>query len=215
MIALASVTIELGSRKILDRLDLAVSRGERVAISGESGSGKTTLLKTLIGQYRVEKGRITIDGKALIPQNLTAIRTHLYYLPQEIRPKGDETVRDYLTVPFGFAVNKNRKFDEEAASQLLHRLRLDPNMMAQRLGDLSGGERRRIGLMRGLLLKRPLMLIDELTSAVDERNRRNLVDLLLDTPGVTVIATVHDTDFMQRANRHFILKNGQLKEERA
>ena len=185
--------------------------GEKVAISGASGCGKSTLLKIIIGQRRPDTGAVRLWGKTLSAQTAKEIRANLYYLPQEIRPVGDETVDEYLRAPFQLAVNKDRSYDAAAAAAMLAEVSLGSELLPRRLADLSGGERKRVGLVRGLLQDRPLLLLDELTSSVDEGNRRRMVDLVTSDAARTILAVTHDEYFMERASRHLELSGARLR----
>lgn len=212
MIQLENIDVALGGRSIIKHLDLHVKAHEKTVISGESGSGKSTLLQTLLGRYRPDQGSISIGGMPLRPENLTAIRETLFYLPQDVTALGDESVEDFLKAPLALAVNRTRKFDASRVASFFDLLGLRRDISTTNLANLSGGERKRMGLIQGLLLDRPLLILDELTSSVDEENREKLVELVLSLPRTTVLAIAHDSYFMERAERHLILKNGRLEE---
>ncbi len=212
MIHIDDIVVELNGRTVLEDLSLMVAAKEKVVISGESGSGKTTLLRTLIGRHLPTKGQIAISKKPMVPEKLAAIRKLLYYLPQEITPLGGETVLDFLKMPFSLSVNRPNRFDADKCNALFEKLRLRSHVMAAKLGELSGGERKRVGLVQALLLDRPILLLDELTSSVDAENRGKLVDVVLSLNQTTVLAIAHDTSFIERVKRHVVLKAGRIEE---
>jgi lipoprotein-releasing system ATP-binding protein len=207
MIELEQVSVSFGDSQVLDRVDLRVGAGEKLAVSGASGSGKSTLLRLVIGQLRPDSGFVRLRGEELTTRSLARLRREAFYLPQEIRPLGDETVEEYLRTPLELSVNKQRRFERTRAVELLERVRLGEALLDRRLSELSGGERKRVGFARGLLLERHVVLADEPTASVDERNRRNLVDLLMDDPRLTVVAVTHDHHMMARASRHLELRD--------
>ena len=211
MIEIDGLTVELSGRTILQNCSLHVKENEKLAISGASGAGKSTLLKTLIGRHRPEKGKIVIDGTPLIAPNLNMIRSRLFYLPQSIQPLGDETGRDFLSMPFSLSVSRGRLFDKVRAETLFDTFGLKRHLMDSRLLEMSGGERKRLGLIQALLLDRPILLLDELTSSVDERNSEALVDAVLGLTDTTVVAITHDGALMERAERHVVLHNGHIE----
>jgi putative ABC transport system ATP-binding protein len=213
MIVIDDISITLNGLTILSHLSLRVHAGEKAVISGESGSGKSTLLRTLIGRHRPETGTLSIAGTRLVPENLRTIRSRIFYLPQEIVPLGDETVRDFLALPYTLAVNRGARFSKEKAEALFDTLRLKPHLMTSPLATLSGGERKRVGLVQAMLLGRPILLLDELTSSVDEDNREKLVDTVLGLKETTVSAVAHDAYFMARATRRLVLSNGHIEEQ--
>jgi ABC-type multidrug transport system ATPase subunit len=210
MIRIDNVNLILANRTIFRHLNARAGRGEKVAVSGVSGAGKTTLLKLLIGQHQPSQGSIFIDGLSLGQDNLPAIRKRLFYLPQEVRALPLETTREYLERPFRLAVNRGYPCDMERARTTFEQLHLRQDLLERPLNTLSGGERKRIGLVRALLLDRPVMLLDELTSSVDAQNRDDLLDLVLGLETTTVLAVTHDQEMMKRAGSHWNLHNGHI-----
>jgi putative ABC transport system ATP-binding protein len=212
VIEMTGVTVALGDRHILRELDLSLWERDRLVISGESGSGKSTLLKTLIGEHRPLEGDIAFGGKPLDTATLQAVRSRTCYLPQDIQPLGDETCRDFLAAPFSFAVNRHARFDLARARERFEALGLKSHLMESRVRDLSGGERKRLGVVMALLLGRPLLVLDEPTAAVDEENRLRMIEVVLGMPDTTVLAASHDADLLSRATRRAVLRDGRVEE---
>jgi len=210
MIRLEDIDLDLGGKPILRGVSASIEPGDKAVICGESGSGKTSLLKLLIGLHRPARGRLTIDGVELTRETARGLRARVFYMPQEVRPIGEETAREFIDLVFGFAVNRDRRPDEERLRALLERFRLGPQLLDARLSELSGGERQRIGLVRGLLLEREILLLDEVTSAVDEDNKRLIVEHLLGLDGTTVVAVTHDPLFISRAALQIELRRGEV-----
>ena len=215
MIRLENLEVKLGGRTILNRLHLHVRAREKTVISGQSGSGKSTLLQTILGRYRPTQGEIAIDQLTFCTENLTAIRSKLFYLPQDIAVLGDETVSEFLEAPLCLAVNRGLRWDEGRVATLFDALGLRRQLISARMGNLSGGERKRVGLIQGLLLDRPILLLDELTSSVDEENRETLVRFVLSLTGTTVLAIAHDRYFIEHAERQLVLNDGRFDTEEA
>jgi len=207
MVKVESITVTFGMRKIITDLSFEILNGTKAVFTGESGSGKSTLLKTLIGRYLPDEGTITVADKPFSIENLSNIRRQMYYLPQEIVPQGDETVREYLHYPFSLSVNRKKSFPEDSMHQLLDRLRLDEAFLTQPLLRLSGGERKRVGLLLGLLLDRPLMLLDEPTAGVDSSNSNTIAELLFGEQRHTVIVVTHDESLIAKSDSVIELKN--------
>ena len=210
MIEIEGLTLTLGERRIFDGPDLLLRRGEICALCGDSGVGKTSLLRVLLGLHRPQAGRVAIAGRELQPENIAAIRAETFYLPQEIRALDEETVVDYLALPFSLRINRQLRFDRQDAAALLGRLRLDAALLDQPLRELSGGERHRVGLARGLLLQRKLLLLDEPTASVDAESAELIVDLVLEERQRTVLAVTHDEHFIARATCCVELVSGRL-----
>jgi len=208
IVTIDSLSLTFEERKLFSNFSLTIFKGEKITVSGESGSGKSTLLKTLIAMHLPLSGTIALLGNTLETENLLKIRRQMFYLPQEILPHSDETVLEYLEYPFSLAINKGVSFPEQSLHQLLSELHLSSEILSQPLGRLSGGERKRIGVLCGLLLNRPLMLLDEPTAGVDAGNRDTLVNLLFGEKNRTVIAVSHDEAVHKRSDRTIILGNG-------
>ena len=201
MIRINSITITLGGQTILKDLSLRVASGEKIALFGESGSGKSTLLKALIGMHIPQSGQISLGGMDFAPENLTKIRKQVFYLPQDITPQGDETVMEYLKTPFGLAVNKSTQFPKDQLNALFASLRLKESLFDQPLYALSGGERKRVGLLAGLLLNRSIFIADEPTAGVDPANRDVIGAMLFGGNDKTVLAVTHDEALLAMADR--------------
>jgi ABC-type multidrug transport system ATPase subunit len=207
MIHMNSITVVLGNQTILEDFSLKIEQGEKVAISGESGSGKSTLLKTLIGMHVPQRGRIHIAGLALDAANIASIRNQMFYLPQDIQPQDDETALEYLKTPFRLAVNRGIPFPEDTLDDLFFRMRLKDELKHQPLYRLSGGERKRVGVLCGLLLGRKIFLADEPTAGVDAANRDVITDILFGDKALTVVAVTHDESLIELATHRIQLKN--------
>jgi putative ABC transport system ATP-binding protein len=210
MISVRDVELELGGKPILRSVSFAAPAGGKVALCGESGSGKTSLLKALIGLYRPDRGRIVVGDLPLIHEHLPAIRRRVLYVPQDVRPIGEETAREFVDFVFGFGVNRGSRPSEEAVREYLERFRLEASLLDEKMSTLSGGERQRLGLIRGLLLEREILLLDEVTAAVDEQNKQLIVDHLLGLEGRTVVAVTHDPGFIERASARVELRGGEV-----
>ncbi|MBN2526286.1 MAG: ATP-binding cassette domain-containing protein [Deltaproteobacteria bacterium] len=201
MIQLDSITVQLGTQTIVNRFSLEIAKGDKVAVYGESGSGKSTLLKTLIGMHLPVNGRIVMQGLDFVPANLPTIRKEVFYLPQDILAQGEETAMDYLKAPFALAVNRGAMFPEMRLGELMATLRLKAETLTQPLGRLSGGERKRVGLLRGMLLNRAIILADEPSAGVDASNRDVIVNMLFRQSDATVVAVTHDEEFLSMADK--------------
>lgn len=214
MIDIENATVTLGGRAILNQLTFALPAGMKAALSGLSGSGKTTLLRVLIGRQHLNEGIVRIDGKSFVPANLAAIRAKTFYLPQDIRPVGDETVAAFIAEPFQYIVNRKLGFKQDAVSAHFENLRLRPALLNAKFHELSGGERKRVGIVRCLMLKRPIVLLDEPTAGVDEENRNLVLESILGMTDATVLAVSHDADFNDRVDRSWELRDGQVRERK-
>ncbi len=190
-----------GDIEILDDVYWNVGPGDRIGIVGINGAGKTTLLRTLVGDVKVAAGKL-VKGVTVKPAFLTQ---HL----SELNPKWRviEAVEDVANrVELG-----NGK--ELSASQLCERLGFDRESQWTPVGDLSGGEKRRLQLTRLLMDSPNVLLLDEPTNDFDIETLTELEDLL-DSYSGTILVISHDRYFLERVCDRFVglLGDGHLRD---
>ncbi len=210
MIEIEALSFSLHGKKILENISLSVKKGEKAVIHGDSGSGKTTLMRLLIGIHRPDAGRIRFDGTVLNPRNIKNIHSKLSYIPQKIKGSDLETAREFLLFPLSFRANRQKAANRSRIPELMDRLHLNSDLLDTRTSRLSGGEFQRLSLIRALLLNPPLLLLDEITSAMDEDNRDRAMDLVFEDANRTVLAVSHDSQWIRRGEPKFCLRNGGL-----
>jgi polar amino acid transport system ATP-binding protein len=212
--------LKRGPREILCGVDIAVGRGEMLALMGLSGSGKTTILRTVAGLEGFDDGAVLVDG-----------------ISRESRAKGRSAGRS-LERKVGMVFQFHFLFEHLTA---IHNVWLAPvhvygvarpeaERRAQALLDelgvghraralpreLSGGEAQRVAIARALAVDPPLLLMDEPTASLDPARRNELGDTLqaLAAQGRTLVMTSHDDDFVRDyATRVVILSQGCVVEE--
>ena len=190
-----------GERQLLDDVYWNVGPGDRIGIVGVNGAGKTTLLRTLVGENKLAGGKL-VKGVTVKPAFLTQ---HL----SELNPKWRvlEAVEDVANrVELG-----NGK--ELSASQLCERLGFDRETQWTPVGDLSGGEKRRLQLTRLLMDSPNVLLLDEPTNDFDIETLTELEDLL-DSYSGTILVISHDRYFLERVCDRFVglLGDGHLRD---
>lgn len=164
---------ELGGIPILNGVELAVSAGEILGVLGPSGAGKSTLFRVLTGELRASQGQIELGGRALNGLPLwRRARLGLGYVPQTPSVLFDLSVAQNIAT-FARLAGKNTPDAAEQAARvgLEHRLKV-------RAGDLSGGERRRLELLRALLAEPRVLVCDEPLSGLDPAGAEQLGQLL-------------------------------------
>lgn len=174
-------------------LDLDLSAGERLAVVGPSGSGKSLLLRTLVGLETPDAGSVSWWGDGLGDVDLPRLRARALYLRQE-PAFGEGTVAEALDRIVSFrGAARDLEDDEEARRARVRDLfaRLDPegdhgDLPARDVADLSGGERRLVALVRGLLLKPDVLLLDEPVAGLDRELAQRVLELLADRTWIWV-----------------------------
>ncbi|RJQ71657.1 ABC transporter ATP-binding protein [Pseudonocardiaceae bacterium YIM PH 21723] len=184
VIDLENVDLTIGDRTLLTDLTWQIGPGDRVAIVGVNGSGKTTLLRMLAGETEPVTGK-RIQGQTVRLAHLTQ---ELLDLPAKLRVlEAVEEIASRVTLGK----------QELSASQLAERLGFPANRQWTPVGDLSGGERRRLQLVRLLMSEPNVLLLDEPTNDLDIDTLQQLEDLLDSWPGTLVVVS-HDRYLVER-----------------
>lgn len=194
------LSLAFGKLQLFHNADLSIQEGERVCITGPSGSGKTTFLNLLMGFQQASEGEVRILGTLLREDNVKEIRAKMAWLPQEISVDA-ETGRELLMLPFSFRQNRKHKPEEDRIASLLASLNLEADLLEQKTDTLSGGQKQRLALASCLLLHKPLLLLDEPSSALDDASVDAVADALEALPDVTLISVSHDERWFRRMQR--------------
>jgi iron complex transport system ATP-binding protein len=214
-IALEDVTVVLGGRPVVDRVDLAVDRGEWLALIGPNGGGKTTLLRA-IARLVPFRGAIALDGRSTARLHRAELSRLLAVVPQEPSTPPWMTVGEYVLLgrtPHLGPLAKEGRRDREAAARALARLDL-LDYRERLLGTLSGGEKQRAVVARALAQEARIVLLDEPTAALDighQQQALDLLDVLREESELTLVAAMHDlTLAAQYADRMVLLDRGRV-----
>ncbi len=205
-----------GFRPVLKELSLEVKEGKKMAVLGPSGSGKTTLLNVAGALDRADSGRIIFKEKDLSRlsqvemaefrnRELGFIFQMHYLLPQL-------TLWENVLLPVLPFKKKVQVMDESWAEYLLKRVGIW-DQRYQRPAELSGGECQRTAVVRALINKPQLLLADEPTGALDEKNAKNLGDLLVslsEEEKVAMVVVTHSQDLADRMDETCYLHDGVL-----
>lgn len=191
MIKFENVSMAFDGRRLFDNLTVEVPAGGRLLISGESGSGKTTLLRMLLGFVLPDQGRVSIDGQELRLDNVWQLRQKMAYVSQEMQI-GRGRVESFIKEVLRFKNNRHIDYEREKVLRLLDDFHLDSQTLHKDLEDLSGGELQRVAIIVTLLLDRPIYLLDEVTSALDQPLKEMIVNYFTGLSGKTLIISSHD-----------------------
>ncbi|GAA2422197.1 ABC-F family ATP-binding cassette domain-containing protein [Actinomadura vinacea] len=190
VIDLEDAAVEVGGRPLFERLTWRLGPGDRIGLVGVNGSGKSTLLRLLDGSVAPGAGRV-VRGR-------TVRLAHLSQNLEELDP-GRRVLESVEEIKQRITVGKR----EWTASQLLERLGFRGDRQWTPVGDLSGGERRRLQLLRLLMGEPNVLLLDEPTNDLDIETLTEVEDLLDGWPG-TLIVVSHDRYFLERVTDHSV-----------
>ena len=206
------IEVRIDGRRILDDVELDVPAGSIVGIVGPNGSGKSTLMRTVVGLQPMRSGTVEIAGRRADTLRARERARLIAFVGQEVDLPPDLLVHEYVALgrlPYSQPWSMGRADDRRAVMRALNMV----DMAAYRdtpVERLSGGERRRVALARGLAQHCGLLVLDEPTNHLDIRHQLELLALLKGL-GLTVIATLHDlTLAAEFAERVLILKGGRI-----
>lgn len=197
----------------LDKIDLSVEKGEFVAIVGASGSGKSTLLHILGSVDTPTEGKVFVDGEDISKLNRmqAAIfrrrKVGLVYQFYNLIPT--LTVRKNILMPLLLDKRKiNREYFDQIVNQLgiADRLEAIPN-------QLSGGQQQRVAIARALIYRPALLLADEPTGSLDQKNSKEIIEMLKISNrnlNQTVLLITHDEKIALEADRIITIEDGRI-----
>lgn len=197
----------------LDGIDLTVGKGEFVAVIGASGSGKSTLLHILGSVDKPTSGKVTIDGTDLSKLNQTQAaifrrrKVGLVYQFYNLIPT--LTVKKNILMPL--ALDK-KKPNEEYFEKIVRSLGIDERLEALP-NQLSGGQQQRVAIARSLIYRPALLLADEPTGNLDQKNSKEIIDMLkLSNRNLeqTIVLITHDEKVALEADRIITIEDGHI-----
>ncbi len=219
LICLEGVSKQFNSQtptiEILKEADFQIDRGETIAIVGPSGIGKSTLLNIIGTLDKPETGRLLYQGRdlfALSDEKLARFRNaqigfvfQFHYLLQGF------TAIENVMIP-GLIARMKKKTIEKYAADMLERVGLG-SRSTRRVEDLSGGEQQRVAIARALVMRPELLLADEPTGNLDQKNSDSVHALLKELNkelDMTVIVVTHNSKFAQMMERTVTLHKGEI-----
>ncbi|UXX93543.1 ectoine/hydroxyectoine ABC transporter ATP-binding protein EhuA [Streptomyces sp. AD2-2] len=200
LIRLDHVTKRFGSNTVLDDLDFSVESGKHVTLIGPSGSGKTTILRLLMTLTEPDEGTITVDGEQLFPapeKQVREIRKKIGMVFQQFNLFPNMTVLRNVTEAPVTVLGLPKEEAEARALELLDLVGLADKAGA-RPTQLSGGQQQRVAIARALAMRPRILLLDEVTSALDPELVAGVLDVLRDiarTTDITMLCVTHEMNF--------------------
>lgn len=213
LITLQNVDYSVGGPLLLEKAELSIEPGERIALIGRNGAGKSTLLQALGGAMDLVQGEVTLDGIALAHLDPADLRRDVGLLAQYAR-LFHGTLRENLTLGAGQASDQELVAALAATGALDFVRRLPKGMdhliLEGGLG-LSGGQRQALVLARLLVRQPQVLLLDEPTASLDDTTERKLLDNLdRFCQGRTLVIATHRLSVLQRVERIIVLDGGRI-----
>ena len=201
-------------KDVLKDIDFNFNTGEAIGIAGDSGSGKTTLGDLLMGLYKPQRGNITIDENN-INQFPNEWKSNIGYVPQDVFIL-DANIKSNIAVEFDEKkidldrLNKCIEFSN--CKEFIEKL---PNKLNTEVGErgvrLSGGQRQRIGIARALYKDPNIILFDEATSSLDNKNEEEIINSIIGLKKYkTLICISHKLSNLKNMDKIIVLKNGKI-----
>ena len=208
-----------GDFTALDGVSFDVARGEVIVVVGPSGCGKSTLLRTLNGLEPIQGGVIEFNGEKVpsksLPWNLLRQRIGMVFQSYELFPHLN--VLDNLLLGPSKVLGEKRAESARRAGELLKRVGLlDKAESFPR--QLSGGQKQRVAIVRALMMKPEILLLDEVTASLDPEMVREVLDVVLELAreGMTMVIVTHEMGFARAiADRVIFMDAGKIVEESA
>ena len=207
-----------GPLKVLEGVNLTLTKGEVVALIGPSGSGKSTVLRVLMGLTRPTSGEVLIDGRAIDygkPASVRAARDRMAIVFQQYNLFQNMDVMRNVTIAPVKIKGRPRAEVEKEAARLLEKVGLADKRHAYP-EQLSGGQQQRVAIARALALKPEILLLDEVTSALDPELVNEVLDSVraLAAEGMTMLIVSHEMAFVREVSSKVVMMDrGQIVEE--
>ena len=217
LLQVRELTKKFGDNTILDGISLDVKQGEVVVLVGPSGCGKSTLLRCINGLEPIQGGEILLDGQKIEKgsKELTKIRQKIGMVFQSYDLFPHLKVIDNITLAPQKVQKRDRAEAEKDARELLSRVGLADKADSYPR-ELSGGQKQRVAIVRALIMHPEVMLVDEVTAALDPEMVREVLDVILQLArqGRTMMIVTHEMAFARAiADRVLFLEGGHIQED--
>ena len=201
---------------VLKDINLSINKGDMVAIMGPSGSGKTSLLNILGLMDKQSSGRYELYGEDILNKSekeLASLRNEkIGFVFQNFNLINEYNLIENVIIPLSYSKNKSSM--KKRAISKLEEVGLK-NYIKKKVNELSGGQKQRVAIARALVNEPEIILADEPTGALDEKNGNSIMEILkhINKKGKTVIIITHDINIANKCKNIIEIKDGKLHEK--
>ena len=202
------------NKKIFQNLDLTIHKNKKIGLVGETGSGKSTLIDIITGIKKTDEGSICVDDKNINEENVKSWLKNIAYVSQRVY-LFNSSLRNNITF-----ISDDEKIDEVKFKNILKTVNLENflnNFEEKELSHLgefgskvSGGQRQMIGIARAIYSERPIIILDESTNSLDEKNEKNIIENILSLSDRTLIFVTHKIENLKNVDEIYKLDNHRL-----
>ena len=204
------------NKPVVDDVSLSIKKGSYVSLLGHNGSGKSTLAKLMIGLLPADDGTVVISGLELNDKNITAIRNKAAIVFQN---PDNQFIGITVEDDIAFSL-ENRNVNREEMKRLVLEYAKKVGMedfLNKEPGYLSGGQKQRVAIADALVINPEILILDEATSMLDPRGKRDILNLIRDmkkeNPDLTVISITHDVEEAYLSDEIILLEKGKVVEQ--
>lgn len=196
--------------EVLQDISFNIEAGSTLTLTGPSGSGKSTILRLLANLISPSEGEILYQGQKTTSYQPDQYRQRVSYCFQQPTLFG-ETVKDNLEFPFTI---RKQAFDEAKCLARLKEVDLSSNFLDKKITQLSGGEKQRVALIRNVLFEPETLLLDEVTTGLDDFSKQQVHQLIKNEQdrGVTIVQITHDQSELATAKLQLHVENGRIRQ---
>jgi len=200
--------------EVLNKINLSISKGEFIGISGKSGSGKSTLVDIILGLQKPTVGRVLVDDVD-IQNNLLGWHSNISYVPQNVFLIDDKLTKNIAFGEKAQQINAKVLKESLSKSELNNFVNTLPKKLETIVGErgskISGGQRQRVGLARAFYHDPDLLVLDEATNSLDKETEEKIIQTILNIKGKrTVILISHEEDILKICDSIYKIENKNI-----
>ncbi len=200
IIKVENITKQFSDKFVLRNFSFVVNEKDKINISGPSGIGKTTLFRLLLGFETPDEGKIYFENAELSEEKIWEVRKKVAYVSQDLSI-GHGKVSTFFNETLNYKANIHQKGKTDIEKERLFKLfELPDSILNKNIEELSGGEKQRVAIINALLLGRTIFFLDEVSSALDIKLKKTVLDFFLCHPDFTVLYISHDNYLPENSN---------------